>query len=70
MNIPCRIKALKYVKYGDFEMNSGTYADVTVEREKNSNRYRMVKITSYNQHTFFTEAGLEGAIERGDFSIS
>ena len=51
-------------------MSSGSYADVTVEVEKGSNRYRMVRITSNNQFTIFTDAALEYAIEKGDFSIS
>lgn len=70
MNIPCTIKALKYIQYGDFEMSPGAYADVTVETEKNSNRYRMLKVTSGNAQTTFTEAALEYAIERGEFSLA
>ncbi len=70
MNIPCRIKALKYFKSGNFEMSDGAYADVTIAAEKGRNRHRMVKITSNNQHIVFTEAALEYAIERGDFSLT
>lgn len=70
MNIPCRIKALKYFKSGNFEMNSGSYANVTVEKEKNSNRHRMLRVTNYNSYTFFTEAALEYAIQRGDLSLA
>lgn len=70
MNVPCRIKALKYAKYGNLEMSSGSYADVTVEAEKKSNRYRMLRVTSGSVHTFFTEAALEYTIERGDFSLA
>ena len=70
MNVQCRIKSLQYVKYGDFEMSSGSYADVTVEREKGSNRYRMLRVTSNGSYTTFTEAALEYALERGDFSLA
>ena len=51
-------------------MSDGAYADVTIAAEKGRNRHRMVKITSNNQHIVFTEAALEYAIERGDFSLT
>ena len=70
MNVPCRIKSLRYIKCGEFEMSSDTYADVTVETEKNSNRYRMLRVTHNDYHVIFTEAALEYAIERGEFTLS
>ena len=71
MNVPCRIQALKYVKYGrNLEMSAGSYADVTLEAEKGSNRYRTLKVTTSNSYELFTEKALENAIDRGDFSLA
>ncbi|MFZ1721979.1 MAG: hypothetical protein WAU07_05775 [Microgenomates group bacterium] len=70
MTIPCRIKSLKYVQYGNFQMSPNSYADVTVESEKNSNRYRMLRVSTGAVFTIFTEAALEYAIERGEFSFA
>jgi hypothetical protein len=71
MKIPCRIQALKYVKYGrNLKMSAGSYADVTLEADKGSNRYRTLRVTASNSTEIFTEKALENAIERGDFSIN
>lgn len=58
--------------YGDnLEMKSGSYADVTLEAEKNSDsKYRTLKVTNNDSDTFFTEKALENAIEAGDFSLA
>lgn len=71
MHLPCRIKALKYVKYGNnLEMSSGSYADVTLENDSPSNRYRTLRVTTTNSSELFTEKALENAISRGDFSLA
>ena len=70
MIVPCRMKSLKYIKYGDFEMSKDAYADVSLHSEKGTNRYRMLRVTCGNSSTTFTEAALESAIERGDFSLA
>lgn len=71
MNIPCKIKALKYISFkNSFEMYSGHYAQVTLEEEQGSNSYRTVRISHKDTHVLFTEAALENAIKRGDFEIT
>lgn len=51
-------------------MSAGSYADVTLEAEKGSNRYRTLKVTTSNSYELFTEKALENAIDRGDFSLA
>ena len=69
MNIPCRIRSLKYVKYGnDFEMSSGSLAEVTSESRHHGTHF--LKATSNNSSTVFTEEALENAIKNGSFSLA
>ncbi len=71
MELPCKIKALKYVTYGaNLEMSSGQYADVTLEQEKNNNKYRTLKVTHGDTEVLFSELALLNAIKRGDFEVA
>jgi hypothetical protein len=70
MNVPCKIKALKDRYGSNLEMKAGSYAQVTLEHDKNHNfTYRFLRVTAETSQGFFTEKALENAIERGDFAL-
>lgn len=69
MNVPCRIRSLKYVKYGnDFEMSSGALAEVTSDSSHHGTHF--LKVTSNYSSTIFTEKALKNAIKNGSFSLA
>lgn len=52
-------------------MSPGDYAEATLEQDKTSSNYhRTIRVTCRSSHSFYTEAALENAIERGDFEYA